>query len=132
MDDFKGFVLISELHKKVGVSNSCLFQLRNIKIKKMGSYACVQIESLPLKYQEVAKNDCLDLEYFRSYSSLSEDILRTKDYLNVLENQSKKKYKHIKIGHAKLFEITSEFLEYCKKVFSLLKYLPKKMKSMQI
>jgi hypothetical protein len=108
MKSFKGYVLQSELSTKAKVSNSLFAQL-NLKRQKMGFYSCLLKESLPLKYREIAEKECLDLEEYCSYTLLSTELGMCEDYIAVMERY--KPFEHKKIGGAKLFKLSTEFIK---------------------
>lgn len=112
MELFEGYVLQSELVNKAKVSSS-LFSQMSLEFKKMGGYSCILKDSLPFKYKVIAENECQDLAKYCSYTHLSIEIGMCEDYIAQIERYKPFEYK--KIGHAKLFELNTEFISYIKK-----------------
>lgn len=111
MELFKGYVLQSELIKKAKVSNS-LFSQMDLITKKMGGYSCILKESLPFKYKKIAQ-ECLDLEEYCNFTTLSNELGMCEDYIAVMERYKPFKYK--RVGHAKLFKLSKEFIQNIEK-----------------
>lgn len=110
MELFKGYVLQAELAKKAKVSLSIFRQLQGVEFKKMGNLACIKKDTLPAKYQTFA-NDCIDLEFYASYSYLSRALSMSKDYLNVIENYKDKKFDGLRVSNIRLFKLNEIFIE---------------------
>lgn len=113
MENFKGYILQSELIDKSSVSDS-LFSQMNLQIKYMGCLVCIDKATLPEKYKKIAQS-CQDLGEFCSYSYLSDELGMNTDYLASMERYKPFKYK--KIGRTKLFKLNKEFIENIKKGF---------------
>lgn len=117
MDNFKGYVLQSEIAEKAKTSNSLFNQLKNVDRKKMGIITCLRIDSLPEKYRKIAKEECLDLERYVTFSYFSNEIGISSSWLFVTEARKKMKFNDVKIGGLRLFELSEEFLKWSKDMY---------------
>lgn len=111
MENFKGYVLQSELVKNAKVSTS-LFSQMNLKSKNMGGLVCILKSSLPKKYKIIAENKCEDLYKYCSFAYLSNELGMCEDYLSSIERY--KPFTHKRIGKIKLFELNKEFISCVK------------------
>ncbi len=108
-NSFKGYVLVQELAKKSNTTSPTFRQLKNIKMDKMGHFSIVLKDSLPKKYQVFA-DECLDLEKYLTVTYLNDLLGCGLDYLSTYMFYKKQEFKHKKIGHAKLVELSKEFV----------------------
>ena len=110
MENFKGYVLQAELARTANISLSIFRQLKGIKFKKMGNLACIKKDTLPAKYQAFA-NDCIDLEFYASFSYLSQALGMSKDYLTVMENYKNRQFDSLRVSNIRLFKLSEIFIE---------------------
>lgn len=118
MKIYEGYVLLSELAKMARKSVAWGYGTKGVDIEYMGRAPVVKKETLPLKYKIMAEQ-CIELKHYTTFAEFSREIGRTKDYINVLENQKRKAnkppFESIKVGHYKLLKLSEDFISMIQK-----------------
>lgn len=113
MKIFDGYILVSEITGRANKSAAWLYSTKSIEIEYMGNTPVVKKTSIQPKYQHLAEQ-CQDLRNYYTYASFSVELGRTKDFMNVLENQRKKQKKEpfesIKVRSHRLLKLSEEFI----------------------
>ncbi|WP_294962078.1 hypothetical protein [Sulfurimonas sp.] len=116
MKIFKGYVLLQELYKKAGVTNSLFQQIVGVEIEKMGHTAVVRIDSLPLKYKKVA-HECINLGEYYTYTALNDGLGLGVDKLHYWDRSKEMSFEHKRVGNHKLFKLSKAFIGFVSKGF---------------